>query len=64
MNNTIRETALPSSATERDCVGVMPIVRAENTDIASFIPKPAGVKASRIPREPMDIQNKHLKKYL
>ena len=59
MNNTIRDTALPRSATERDCVGVMPIVRAEKTAIASFIPKPAGVIATMIPREPIDIQNKH-----
>ncbi len=56
MNNIIRETALPSSATDRDCVGVIPIVNAENTDIASFIPKPAGVIATMIPNEQMTLE--------
>ena len=34
---------LPRIVTVKDCEGVIPIINAENTAIASLIPKPEGV---------------------
>jgi len=64
MNRTTRETARPNSAAERDCAGVIPIVAAEKTMIASLIPKLAGVTASKIPSEVIEVKNKDFVKLI
>ncbi len=48
---------LPIIATERDCAGVIPITRAEKTATASTTPKPDGVIAINIVREPIEARN-------
>ena len=53
INNTTNETALPNSAAESDWAGVIPIVRAEKTVIASPTPKFPGVIPIRIERFPI-----------
>ena len=45
---------LDNIATDRDCAGVIPITKAENTATASVIPNPEGVIAINIVREPKD----------
>ena len=58
INKTIIDITLPKIAAESDWVAEIPIVNAENTVIASEIPKPAGVIATRIPMDPIDDMNK------
>lgn len=43
MKITIILTILPKIVTDKDWAGVIPIIKAENTAIASFIPNPEGV---------------------
>jgi len=49
---------LDNIATDRDCAGVIPITKAENTATASVIPNPEGVIAINIVREPIEAKNK------
>ena len=57
MKRTTKDIALPSNAAERDSTGVIPIVEAENTVIASDMPRFPGVIPIRIARFAIDERN-------
>ena len=54
--------ALPIIEVVKDCAGVMPIIEAKKTPIASVIPKPPGVIETRIERLPTEVMNKACEK--
>ena len=57
MKRTTKETARPRRVADKLSIGVIPIVAAENTIIASFIPRFPGVIERIIPRDEIEVKN-------
>ena len=57
VNKTNIWIILPKIATDKDCAGVIPKIKAENIAIASAIPKFPGVIRNNIPMLAIQVKN-------